>query len=54
MQSSAHAQTVMPDYWHEAASHADPRTTMRYDRARGGLDRHATYVAAAYVAAAAP
>ncbi|MGH9117839.1 MAG: hypothetical protein ACRD0A_08150, partial [Acidimicrobiales bacterium] len=28
----------------EAASHADPRTTMRYDRARVSLDRHATYV----------
>ena len=27
----------------EAASHADPRTTMRYDGARGSLDRHATY-----------
>jgi integrase len=27
----------------EAASHADPRTTMRYDRARGSLDRHAAY-----------
>jgi integrase-like protein len=27
----------------EAASHADPRTTMRYHRARGSLDRHATY-----------
>jgi integrase/recombinase XerD len=26
----------------EAASHADPRTTMRYDRARSSLDRHAT------------
>jgi integrase/recombinase XerD len=26
----------------EAASHADPRTTMRYDRARQSLDRHAT------------
>jgi integrase len=25
----------------EAASHADPRTTMRHDRARGSLDRHA-------------
>jgi len=37
----------------EAASHADPRTTMRYDRARGSLDRHATYVVAAYVAGAA-
>ena len=37
----------------EAASHADPRTTIRYDRARGGLDRHATYIVAAYVAGAA-
>jgi integrase/recombinase XerD len=37
----------------EAASHADPRTTMRYDRARGSLDRHATYVVPAYVAGAA-
>jgi integrase/recombinase XerD len=37
----------------DAASHADPRTTMRYDRARGSLDRHATYVVAAYVAGAA-
>ena len=37
----------------EAASHADPRTTMRYDRARGSLDRHATYVVAAYIAGAA-
>jgi hypothetical protein len=26
----------------EKASHSDPRTTMRYDRARGSLDRHAT------------
>jgi integrase/recombinase XerD len=31
----------------EAASHADPRTTMRYDRARTSLDRHATYIVAA-------
>jgi site-specific recombinase XerD len=36
----------------EAASHADPRTTMRYDRARGSLDRHATYIVATYVAGA--
>ncbi len=28
----------------EAASHADPRTTMRYDRERVSLDRHATYI----------
>jgi integrase/recombinase XerD len=34
----------------EAASHADPRTTMRYDRARQSLDRHATYIVAAFVA----
>lgn len=37
----------------EAASHADPRTTMRYDRNRVSLDRHATYVVAAYLAGAA-
>jgi integrase/recombinase XerD len=37
----------------EAASHAHPRTTMRYDRARTSLDRHATYIVAAYVAGAA-
>src|SRR6266704_3198124 len=34
----------------EAASHADPRTTMRYDRARGSLDRHATYIVATFIA----
>ena len=38
---------------HQAASHADPRTTMRYDRARSSPDRHATYIAAAYLAGAA-
>ena len=37
----------------EAASHADPRTTIRYDRARTSLDRHAAYIVAAYVAGAA-
>jgi site-specific recombinase XerD len=36
----------------EAASHADPRTTMRYHRGRQSLDRHATYVVAAFVAGA--
>ena len=36
----------------EAASHADPRTTMRYDRARVSLDRHATYIVATYIAGA--
>jgi len=33
-----------------AARHADPRTTMRYDRARRNLDRHPNYVLAAYMA----
>ena len=37
----------------DAASHADPRTTIRYDRARASLDRHATYIVAAFVAGAA-
>jgi integrase len=36
----------------EAASHADPRTTMRYGRARGNLDRHATYIVATFIAGA--
>ena len=33
-----------------AARHADPRTTMRYDRARNQLDRHPNYILAAYMA----
>jgi integrase/recombinase XerD len=33
-----------------AARHADPRTTMRYDRARNSLDRHPNYILAAYMA----
>jgi integrase/recombinase XerD len=37
---------------HEAASHSDPRTTMRYDRARVSLDRHATYIVATFLAGA--
>jgi hypothetical protein len=36
----------------EAASHADPRTTIRYDRARGSLDRHTTHNVTAYLAGA--
>jgi site-specific recombinase XerD len=36
----------------EAASHADPRTTMRCDRGRQSLDRHATYIVATFVAGA--
>jgi integrase/recombinase XerD len=34
----------------DLARHADPRTTRRYDRARGALDRHATYALASYLA----
>jgi len=33
-----------------AARHADPRTTMRYDRARQNLDRHPNYILAASMA----
>ncbi|GLZ35336.1 hypothetical protein Lesp02_75230 [Lentzea sp. NBRC 105346] len=35
-----------------AARHADPRTTMRYDRARKNVDRHPNYILAAYKASA--
>jgi site-specific recombinase XerD len=35
----------------DAAGHADPRTTRRYDRGRHSLDRAATYTVASYVAA---
>jgi integrase/recombinase XerD len=34
----------------EAASHADSRTTMRYDRGRQSPDRHATYIVATFIA----
>ncbi len=37
----------------EVASHAGPRTTMRYDRARVSLDRDATYIVATFLAGAA-
>jgi integrase len=33
----------------DALGHGDPRTTMRYNRARNRLDRHPTYVLAAYL-----
>ncbi|MFF5292205.1 tyrosine-type recombinase/integrase [Paractinoplanes globisporus] len=33
-----------------AARHADPKTTMRYDRARKNLDRHPNDILAAYMA----
>jgi integrase len=35
---------------HAATRHADPRTTMRYDRARQNLDRHPNYILAAFMA----
>jgi integrase/recombinase XerD len=38
----------------DAARHADPRTTRRYDRARHALDRHATYTLAAFIAEVLP
>jgi hypothetical protein len=43
---------VPPRDVQEAASHADPCTTMRYDRARVSPDRHATQIVAAFVAGA--
>jgi hypothetical protein len=36
----------------DAARHADPRTTMRYDRARQNLARHPNYLLAAFMASA--
>jgi len=36
-----------------AARHADPRTTMRYERARNNLNRHPNYILAAYMASGA-
>lgn len=35
----------------DAAGHADPRTTRRYDRGRHSLDRAATYAVSAHIAA---
>lgn len=37
----------------EAASRGDPRTTMGYDRARGSLHGHATYMASTSIVGAA-
>jgi integrase len=34
----------------DAAGHADPRTTRRYDRSRHNLDRAATYAVTAFLA----
>ena len=50
--SSAGCRGTLRDV-QEAAWHSDPRTTMRYDRAGGSLDRYSIYIAAAYVAGAA-
>ena len=36
----------------EAASHTDPRTTMRYDHARRSLDLHATYIVSTFITGA--
>ena len=33
-----------------AARHADPRTTLLYDRARQSLDRHPNYILTAFMA----
>ncbi len=40
------------DWIQEAASRADPRTTMRYARARVSLDRHATSIVSTFIAGA--
>jgi len=37
----------------EAASHTDPRTTMRYDRSRVSFDCGAAHIVSAFVAGAA-
>src|SRR5450755_301953 len=37
----------------EAASHADPRTTMPYELPPVSLERHATYIVSAFIAGAA-
>ena len=34
----------------DAAGHADPRTTRRYDRGRHSLDRHAAYALTTWLA----
>jgi hypothetical protein len=47
------AHDARTSFRHPQASHADPRTTMRYDRARVSRDRHATYIVAAFLAGAA-
>ncbi|MFO7779277.1 MAG: tyrosine-type recombinase/integrase [Nitriliruptoraceae bacterium] len=43
LNAGAHLRDVQ-----DFARHADPKTTMRYDRNRHSLDRHATYAIAHY------
>jgi integrase/recombinase XerD len=45
LNAGAHLRDVQ-----DFARHADPKTTMRYDRNRHSLDRHATYVIAQCIA----
>ncbi len=45
LNSGAHLRDVQ-----DFARHADPKTTMRYDRNRHSLDHHATYAIAQYIA----
>ncbi len=45
LNAGAHLRDVQ-----DFARHADPKTTMRYDRNRHSLDRHATYAIALYIA----
>jgi integrase/recombinase XerD len=49
VRSTALAMVLISDV-QIAARHADPRTTMRYDRARKNLDRHPNYILAAFMA----
>ena len=44
------AQTAVHLDVQDFARHADPKTTMRFDRNRHSLDRHATYAIAQYIA----
>jgi integrase/recombinase XerD len=45
LNAGAHQRDVQ-----DFARRADPKTTMRYDRNRHSLDRHATYAIAQYTA----